>query len=61
MKCDGEDYLVALHQEVDTWIDEDVGMDVVSCIDQSKFSYLRFYGELIGPNAHSVYREIEWE
>jgi NADH dehydrogenase FAD-containing subunit len=55
------DYLVALRQGVTDLMERGLGLESVREIDQSKFSYLQFYDDLKGPNAHSVYREIEWE
>ncbi len=58
---DTYNYLIRLRQGATTLLDEGLGLESVSVIDQSKFSYLKFYNDLKGPNAHSVYREIEWE
>jgi len=59
--ADTYDYLVALRQGVSMLIDQGFGLDAVSRIDQSKFSYLKFYEELYGRNAHQVYQKMEWE
>lgn len=42
-------------------MEDGFGLDAVSRIDQSKFSYLKFYEDLKGLNAHQVYQEMEWE
>lgn len=55
------DYLVALRQGVTDLIDRGLGLESVSKIDQSKFAHLQFYEDLKGPNAHTVFREMEWE
>jgi len=60
-RTDTYDYLVALRQGVSALIDQGFGLDAVSRIDQSKFSYLKFYKELKGRNAHQVFQEMEWE
>ncbi|GMQ96667.1 MAG: MBL fold metallo-hydrolase [Gammaproteobacteria bacterium] len=60
-RADTHDYLVALRQGVTDLLERGLGLESVSVIDQSKFNYLKFYKELKGPNAHSVYREMEWE
>lgn len=60
-RADTHDYLVMLRQGVTDLMESDLGLESVSQIDQSKFSYLKFYEDLKGPNANAVYREMEWE
>lgn len=60
-RADTYDYLVALRQGVADLMERGLGLESVSKIDQSKFAYLKFYDDLKGPNAHAVYREMEWE
>jgi len=60
-RADTYDYLVTLRQGVTDLMDRGLGLESVSAIDQSQFSYLQFHDDLKGPNAHSVYREMEWE
>jgi len=60
-RADTYDYLVTLRQGVTDLIDRGLGLESVSKIDQSKFAYLQFYEDLKGPNAHTVFREMEWE
>jgi len=60
-RSDTYDYLIALRRGVADLIDRGLGLDSVSKIDQSKFAYLQFYEDLKGPNAHTVFREMEWE
>jgi len=59
--ADTYNYLVELRQGVSMLIDQGFGLDAVSRIEQSKFSYLKFYNELYGRNAHQVYQKMEWE
>jgi len=60
-RADTRDYLIALRQGVRELLDSGGGLESVSRIDQSRFRYLKFYADLKGPNAHRVYREMEWE
>ena len=60
-RADTYDYLVALRRGVTDLMERGLDLDAVSQIDQSKFSYLKFYDDLKGPNAHAVYQEMEWE
>lgn len=55
------DYLIFLRESVAKMIDEDVGMDKVGDIDQSRFSHLKVYEQIKGRNAQQVYTEMEWE
>ena len=59
--ADTHDYLVMLRQGVTDLMESDLGLESVSQIDQSKFSYLKFFDDLKGSNASAVYREMEWE
>jgi glyoxylase-like metal-dependent hydrolase (beta-lactamase superfamily II) len=60
-RADTYDYLVALRLGVNDLLESGAGLESVSRIDQSRFRYLKFYNELKGPNAHRVFREMEWE
>jgi len=60
-RADTHDYLAMLRAGVQDLIDNGMGLESVSKIDQSRFSYLKFYEDLKGRNAHQVYREMEWE
>ena len=55
------DYLIFLRESVAKMIDEDIGMDKVGEIDQSRFSHLKVYEQIKGRNAQQVYTEMEWE
>lgn len=59
--ADTYDYLMRLREGAAGLLEEGVGLESVSRIDQSGFSYLENYEALKGPNAHAVYRELEWE
>lgn len=59
--ADTYNYLVALREGVQKLIDSGEGLESVSRVDQSRFRYLKFYDDLKGPNAHQVFREMEWE
>jgi glyoxylase-like metal-dependent hydrolase (beta-lactamase superfamily II) len=58
---DTADYLRMLRNGIKQLIEQGGGLDEVSKVDQSKFSYLKVYQELKGRNAHQVYQEMEWE
>jgi glyoxylase-like metal-dependent hydrolase (beta-lactamase superfamily II) len=58
---DTYDYLVFLREAVQALMDAGHGMEDISMIDQSRFSYLANYESLKGRNAQRVYEEIEWE
>jgi len=58
---DTYDYLQLLRREVGRLLDEGAGMEEVSTIDQSRFSYLKVYEEIKGRNAQQVYAEMEFE
>lgn len=60
-RADTYDYLVALRQGVSELIEQGMGLESVSKIDQSRFQYLKFFDSLKGPNAHQVFQEMEWE
>ncbi len=60
-RADTYDYLVALRRGAAGLMDRGLGLESVSEIDQSEFAYLKFYEDLKGPNAHAVFREVEWE
>jgi len=60
-RADTHDYLAMLRAGVQDLLDNGMGLESVSKIDQSRFSYLKFYEDLKGRNAHQVYREMEWE
>jgi glyoxylase-like metal-dependent hydrolase (beta-lactamase superfamily II) len=60
-KADTSDYLVFLREAVRSFMDEGYGMEEISRIDQSRFSYLKNYDLLKGRNAQRVYEELEWE
>lgn len=60
-RADTYDYLVTLRQGAAALIENGMGLESVNMINQSKFSYLKFFDDLKGPNAHAVYREMEWE
>lgn len=59
--ADSYDYLIFLRQAVLDFIDEGYGMEEISKIDQSRFSYLENYDSLKGRNAQRVFEELEWE
>ena len=58
---DTADYLRMLRNGIKQLIEQGGGLDEVSKVDQSKYSYLKVYQELKGRNAHQVYQEMEWE
>ena len=60
-KTETYDYLVFLRNAVAKMIDEGIGMERISEIDQSRFSYLKVYEQIKGRNAQQVYTEMEWE
>ena len=60
-RADTYDYLVTLREGAAALIENGMGLESVNMINQSKFSYLKFFDDLKGPNAHAVYREMEWE
>jgi len=60
-RADTYDYLTALRQGVAELIEQGMGLESVSKIDQSRFQYLKFFDELKGPNAHQTFQEMEWE
>ncbi|GMR17860.1 MAG: MBL fold metallo-hydrolase [Gammaproteobacteria bacterium] len=60
-RADTYDYLVMLRQGVTGLMEHGLGLESVSAIDQSKFSYLKFYEDLKGRNAHQAFQEMEWE
>lgn len=55
------DYLVFLREAVGKMLEEGIGMERVSEIDQSAFSHLKVYEQIKGRNAQQVYTEMEWE
>lgn len=55
------DYLIFLRESVASMMEQDIGMDKVGEIDQSRFSHLRVYEQIKGRNAQQVYTEMEWE
>jgi glyoxylase-like metal-dependent hydrolase (beta-lactamase superfamily II) len=55
------DYLIFLRTEVARMLDEEIGMERVGEIDQSRFSHLKVYEQIKGRNAQQVYTEMEWE
>ena len=60
-KADSYDYLRFLRQAVLDFIDAGLGIEEISQIDQSRFSYLENYDSLKGRNAQRVFEELEWE
>ena len=60
-KADTLDYLNFLRKQVGELIEEGGGMQSVSTIDQSAFSYLKVYEEIHVRNAQRVFEEMEWE
>ena len=60
-KTETYDYLIFLRESVAKMIEEDVGMDKVGDIDQSRFNHLKVYEQIKGRNAQQVYTEMEWE
>ncbi len=60
-RADTLDYIVALRRSIKSLIDEDVGLEEVGKVDQSKFHKLIGYEMLKGRNAQQVYQEMEWE
>jgi len=58
---DSYEYLVFLRGAVQALIDEGLGMEEISRIDQSRFEYLENFDSLKGRNAQRVYEELEWE
>ncbi len=60
-KAETYDYLIFLRESVARMIDEDIGMDKVGEIDQTRFSHLKVYEQIKGRNAQQVYTEMEWE
>lgn len=60
-KQDSYDYLVFIRNAVMEFMDEGNGMEDISKIDQSRFSYLDNYESLKGRNAQRVFEELEWE
>ncbi len=60
-RADTYNYLLALREGVAELMDRGLGLEAVSEIDQSQFDYLKFYEDLKGPNAHAVFREMEWD
>jgi len=59
--ADTYNYLVFLRNAVLAFIDEGHGMEEISKIDQSRFSYLDNFETLKGRNAQRVFEELEWE
>ncbi len=60
-KAQTYDYLVFLREAVAKMLDDEIGMDKVGEIDQSRFSHLKVYEQIKGRNAQQVYTEMEWE
>jgi glyoxylase-like metal-dependent hydrolase (beta-lactamase superfamily II) len=60
-KAETYDYLVFLREQVARMLDEEIGMEKVGEIDQSRFSHLKVYEQIKGRNAQQVYTEMEWE
>jgi len=59
--ADSYDYLVFLRAAVQTFMEEERGMEEIGAIDQSRFDYLDNFDSLNGRNAQRVYEELEWE
>ncbi|MCW9023306.1 MAG: MBL fold metallo-hydrolase [Gammaproteobacteria bacterium] len=58
---DTYDYLTFLHSTVKDFIDQGKGLESISDIDQTRFSYLKFYEQIAARNAHQVFLELEWQ
>ncbi|MEN8108882.1 MAG: hypothetical protein ABFS22_12875, partial [Pseudomonadota bacterium] len=54
-------YLTSLRKKITEFMNSGGGIEDVSQIDQSEFSYLRNYDSLKGRNAQKIYEEIEFE
>lgn len=54
-------YLTWLRKKITEFMDSGGGIEDVSQIDQSEFSYLSNYDSLKGRNAQKIYEEIEFE
>ena len=54
-------YLTSLRKKITEFMNAGGGIEDVSQIDQSEFSYLRNYVALKGRNAQKIYEEIEFE
>lgn len=59
--ADSYDYLVFLRKSVMSFLEQGRGIEEISKLDQSRFSYLENYRSLKGRNAQRVYEELEWE
>lgn len=55
------DYLVYLRSEVETLLDEDLGLSEAYQIDQSAYSHLDTFEELAAKNAGRVFQEMEMD
>ncbi len=58
---DTRGYLEFIRSAVQTFMDQGGGIEDISSIDQSQFSYLKNFDELKGRNAQQVFQELEFE